>query len=75
MINYLCTEESQETIFKDQLLCIFIFLTLKEISVLSIYVDACDECQRREAMWFKKRGGSVAQKQYYLKDKKIRKNF
>lgn len=54
MINYLCTEESQETIFKDQLLCIFSFLSLKEICVLSIYVDACDECQMRKAMQFRK---------------------
>lgn len=45
MINYLCTEESQEAIFKDQLLCIssfffffFLFLSLKEMYVLSIYV-------------------------------------
>lgn len=54
MINYLCTKVSQETIFKHQLLSIFGILSLKEICVLSIYVDACDECQMREALWFRR---------------------
>ncbi len=62
VINYLCSEESQETIFKDQLLCIFFFLSLKEMCVLSIYVDACDDCQRREATWFGKEEGEIKSK-------------
>lgn len=63
MINYLYAEESQETIFKDQLLCISIFfLSLKEMCVLSIYVDACDECQTREAAWFRKEEGEIKSK-------------
>lgn len=63
MINYLCTEESQETIFKDQRLCIFnVFLSLKEMCVLSIYVDACDECRTREATWLRKEEGEIRSK-------------
>lgn len=55
MINYLCTEESQETISKDKLLCIStLFSSLKEMCVLSIYVDACGECQTGEAVWLRK---------------------
>lgn len=71
MINYLCSEESQETIFKDQLLCIFcfFFLSLKEVCVLSIYVDACDECQTREATWLRKEEGEIKSKK---KEKSLR---
>lgn len=59
MINYLCTVESQETIFKDQLLCnpsYFIFK--RKWGVLSIYVDARDECQTRDEKYIikKKKG-------------------
>ncbi len=54
MINYLCAKESQETKLKDQLLCISSFLSLKDMCVLGIYVDACDECQMREALWFRR---------------------
>lgn len=60
MINYLCTEESQEAIFKDQLLCIssffFFFLSvfIFKGNVCIEYLCACDQCQMREVMWFRK---------------------
>lgn len=38
------------------------FLSLKEMCVLSIYVDACDECQTREATWFRKGEGEIKSK-------------
>lgn len=62
VINYLCTEDSQETISKDKLLCISIFSSLKEMWVLSIYVDAFSECQTGEAVWLRKEEEEIGKK-------------
>lgn len=64
MINYLYAEESQETIFKISFFAFsaFFLQSLKEIRLLSIYVDACDECQMREVAWFREEEGEIKSK-------------
>lgn len=73
VINYLCTEDSQETISKDKLLCISIFSSLKEMWVLSIYVDAFSECQTGEAVWLRKEEEEIGKKK--KKERKASESF